>query len=435
MPVTRPISDEVSATVAAVRRETERSSARVRLAAMLALGLLLGVLIATSNRFIPFLAGAYALNLGLSVAAVRLADTAFRPWMPWALTSLDAVLLLGLLALGPFGQLLPAAFTPALSASWALFLLIALAALRADGPALVLYATAVLACGLALLMVFDPVPPGPPDAVAEALRSPVGGAFNPEPNTLRVTLLVLTGLVLALGAHRARRTLHRAVALARERQNLARHFSAPLADEIANRDHADLRRGRQQAVGIVFADIRGFTAMSEALDAADVVELLDAFRSRARTAIEGHGGVVDKFIGDAVMGVFGVPTPDGREAANTVAAARALSATMEAWSAKRQRAGIAPVSVGVGAHHGLAFVGAVGDEERAEFTVIGDAVNVAQRIEEATKGTQASLLVSHDLLAAAGIEGEIGLWIEFPHGPIRGRLGTVRLFRAADEAP
>ena len=99
---------------------------------------------------------------------------------------------------------------------------------------------------------------------------------------------------------------------------------------------------------MLFADIRGFTALSESVAAEEVVQLLGAFRSRAREVIEGHGGVVDKFVGDAAMGVFGTPVPDGREAANTLAAALALRDVMLVWGRERERAGLGPRRSGSG---------------------------------------------------------------------------------------
>jgi hypothetical protein len=141
-------SDAVGAAVAEARREAERSGALARLAVLLVVGALLGAIVAGSGGFNAFLASAFALNVALSAAAVVLTGrSVFRPWMPWLLTTLDAVLALGILEVGPLPSLLPGAYVPALTFSWALFLLIALAALRADGPGLVLYATALLAGG------------------------------------------------------------------------------------------------------------------------------------------------------------------------------------------------------------------------------------------------------------------------------------------------
>ena len=127
--------------------------------------------------------------------------------------------------------------------------------------------------------------------------------------------------MLALAVFRARLTLVRAVTTARERGNLARHFAQPVASILAAQSSAALRQGQQQPATVLFADIRGFTAMAEALAPADLARLLSAFRRRATRAIERHGGIVDKFIGDAVMAVFGVPEPGPNDARNALHAA------------------------------------------------------------------------------------------------------------------
>ena len=143
--------------------------------------------------------------------------------------------------------------------------------------------------------------------------------------------------------------------------------------------------------------------MSEALDPAAIAGFLASFRCRATRAIEAHGGIVDKFVGDNVMGVFGVPIATPADAANALAAGRALQAEIAAWNEKRRDAGRRQVSIGTGIHYGQVFVGVIEAGERLEFTVIGDAVNTAHRIEEMTKATNWPLLVSAELLDAAKI--------------------------------
>src|SRR6202049_4613783 len=139
------------------------------------------------------------------------------------------------------------------------------------------------------------------------------------------------------------------------------------------------------------------------LDPEAIVEFLASFRNRAMRAIEAHGGIVDKFVGDDVMGVFGVPIATSEDAANALAAGRALQAEIAAGNEKRRYAGRRPVSIGIGIHYGRVFAGVIEGGKRLEFTVIGDAVNTAHRIEELTKATGWPLLVSAELLEATNI--------------------------------
>jgi adenylate cyclase len=275
------------------------------------------------------------------------------------------------------------------------FLLLALTTLRYNGW-LVLYATALFVGGLVAMMALRPGLPG---------RSPVEvlpNLFGPERNIMRVLVLASAGFVLALAVFRARLTLVRAVTNERERTNLARHFARPVASILAAQGSAALRQGRQQPATVLFADIRGFTARAEALPPPELARFMSAFRRRATRAIELHSGIIDKFIGDAVMAIFGVPEPSPSDAANAVRAALALLNEIDDWNHQAAAEGLPSVCLGVGVHHGLVFAGALGDEARLEFTVIGDAVNVAQRIEELTRTLGMNLLVSGEVLQAAG---------------------------------
>ena len=208
-----------------------------------------------------------------------------------------------------------------------------------------LYAPALLADGLALIIFSDPPPPGT-DGVA-AFGPRLAGVFEGGDNAVRVALLALSGLVLAFGALRAAHAPP-----GRGARPRAGEPGAPLLATDRGRDPAGQHRRAgprpPSGLGVLFADIRGFTALSEGVAAEEVVQLLGAFRSRAREVIEGHGGVVDKFIGDAVMGVFGTPVPDGREATNTLAAALALRDVMLVWGRERERAGLGPRRSGSG---------------------------------------------------------------------------------------
>jgi class 3 adenylate cyclase len=145
-------------------------------------------------------------------------------------------------------------------------------------------------------------------------------------------------------------------------------------------------------------------------------------------AIEAHGGIVDKFVGDDVMGVFGVPNATPGDAANALAAGRALQAEIAAWNEKRRCAARRPVSIGIGIHYGQVFAGVIEGGKRLEFTVIGDAVNTAHRIEELTKTAGWPLLVSVELLEAAKTPCPSRDCHPLPAQMVRGRKEPLRVF-------
>jgi adenylate cyclase len=404
----------------------ERSAAGLRLCVLVGIGLVLLGLGSISGMYRGWIATVYALNLGVSVAAVVLARaTVFRSWVPWVVATLDAAVVLGVMMFSDFTEHASTAYAPALAISWAIFLLLALTAMQFK-PALVIYLGGLLVAGLAIGMALDthPAAVAPTDGFGSALEL----VFGPGHNTIRLSLLALTTLITAITVARARRTLLEAVVAARRSTNLSRYLPSGLVPLLADAEVEALKHGRRQHAAILFADIRGFTALSESLDPAAIAEFLVSFRCRATRAIEAHGGIVDKFVGDNVMGVFGVPIAKPADAANALAAGQALQAEIEAWNAKRRDAGRRRVAVGIGIHYGQVFVGALDAGARLEFTVIGDTVNTAQRIEQLTKTTNWPLLVSAELLKAAKTAYPSRNCHPLPAQMVRGRKDALQLF-------
>jgi adenylate cyclase len=420
------LPDDVRAVLAAADLAAERTAARLRLGVLILIGLVLVGLGSLEGVYREWIVTVFALNLGVSVAAVVLANpTLFRSWAPWVVATLDAGVVLGVMMFGDFAERVSASYTPALVVSWAMFLLLALTAMRLK-PALVLYLGGLLVAGLATTMLLGThqAPLGPTDAFGATVEA----IFGPGHNAVRLSLVALTTLVMAMTVARGRRTLLEAVVAARRSANLSRYFPSGLVPLLAEADVAALKHGRRQQAAILFADIRGFTALSESSDPRAIAEFLAAFRCRATRAIEAHSGIVDKFVGDDVMGVFGVPIATPGDAAHALAAGRALQAEVAAWNEKRRRAGRRLVSIGIGIHYGQVFAGVIEGGERLEFTVIGDAVNTAHRIEELTKTTGWPLLVSAELLEATKTPGPSRDCQPLPLRMVRGRKEPLQLF-------
>ena len=164
--------------------------------------------------------------------------------------------------------------------------------------------------------------------------------------------------------------------------------------------------GSLATVTILFSDIRNFTSLSEKLSAEEVVELLNAYFSKVCDIILAHGGMIDKFIGDAVMAVFGAPLADPRHARQALASALGMvgaSQEFEGWMRKRfPRLGDWQFRIGVGLHSGPAVVGNIGSRQRLDFTVIGDTVNTASRLEGFTKEMGCPVVASQSVVDMAG---------------------------------
>ena len=158
------------------------------------------------------------------------------------------------------------------------------------------------------------------------------------------------------------------------------------------------REGSRKDVVVYFSDIRGFTDFSERHEAEEVVEMLNEYFEIMVSIIIKHGGVVDKFIGDAIMAVWGVPEASEDDANACLKACLEMREALVGFNDRRLAKGKEAMKVGMGVHCGSVISGTIGASERMEYTVIGDNVNTAARIEASTKAFGADLLVSNDLM-------------------------------------
>ena len=185
--------------------------------------------------------------------------------------------------------------------------------------------------------------------------------------------------------------------------------------------------GEEREVTILFSDLRNFTGLSESLVPAEVLALLNRYLDRMSTIVEEHHGVVDKYIGDAIMALFGAPVDDPAAADHALAAALAMNAALGTLNNELAAEGQPQLAVGIGINTAPVVAGNMGSRRRLNYTVIGDGVNVAARLQALTKepGYQARILISESTLRAARDQyatralGEVA---------VRGRAGTVRLF-------
>lgn len=222
-----------------------------------------------------------------------------------------------------------------------------------------------------------------------------------------ITIALVTG-ILAVAVVRARGTLLTAASEGSAKRNLSRFFDSNVAAHITGSDH-DLEpgEGQQRNAAVVFFDIRGFTAISDQLDTRGLVRLLSEYQSRLVPLVQDNGGVIDKFLGDGVMATFGAVVPNRTYARDALQSIEAVIETVDAWNADRERSGDFPVRVNASAASGSLIFAAVGDERRLEYTVIGDTVNLAAKLEKHSKQEAARAVVStkvFDLAVEQGFE-------------------------------
>src|SRR5260370_29459769 len=145
---------------------------------------------------------------------------------------------------------------------------------------------------------------------------------------------------------------------------------------------------------VLFGDVRGFTTISEAMQPEQVVELLSEFFDRMVEVVLGNQGTIDKFLGEGMMVIFGAPLDDPYQEEHAVAAALEMQKELETLCVKWQAEGLPRVRMGIGINSGSAVVGNIGSEEHMEYTAIGDTVNLASRLESATKELDAEIIFS-----------------------------------------
>ncbi len=214
----------------------------------------------------------------------------------------------------------------------------------------------------------------------------------------------VAGLALRLrGSERRRRELKRM---------FGRYVSDDVVDHLLRSEHAPDLGGEEREVTVLFSDIRNFTTLSERMDAHMVVEMLNEWFSRVNGPILDSGGTIDKYIGDAIMALFGAPVghPDhARRALRAAAAMNEQAGLMRTWMKQRHPDLELPgFGIGVGLHSGRAVSGNIGSPQRMEFTTIGDTVNAASRIEGLTKAMGATVVISREVVDAAGVPLQLG---------------------------
>jgi len=163
--------------------------------------------------------------------------------------------------------------------------------------------------------------------------------------------------------------------------------------------------GQRSHAAILFVDIRGFTTLCEHSSPQQVMGLLNRYYAEVSAAVHRYGGSIDKFIGDGVLATFGVPQPLPQAERSALEAAQDLLLRLQRFNAELRARGHAPLQIGVGVHAGEVLVGYVGTRKRRDFTVIGDTVNIAARLQELSKTLGHPVICSQAVAAAVGFGG------------------------------
>jgi adenylate cyclase len=287
------------------------------------------------------------------------------------------------------------------------FILIALRALRFECR-YVLLAGAAAALGWLAVIAYAVLG-------AEAGAMPITRSFTEYATSNKILLgaefdkiisLLMVAAILAVVVSRARRLLLAATTEHQAGLELARFFPPEVAATIKGAEVAIAPgEGELRPAAILFLDLRGFTRLSATMTPRDVMRLLGEYQSRLVPVIQRHGGSIDKYLGDGILASFGVVRPSPTFAADALQAIDELLAAAEAWRAEREAAGQPAPIIGAGLAVGTVTFGAIGSADRLEYTVIGDAVNLAAKLEAHTKVEQCRALTTREALALARAQG------------------------------
>lgn len=248
-------------------------------------------------------------------------------------------------------------------------------------------------------------------AAALAAGSPITGLPLPvflHPNFMAwfqlvnqvVLTLIITGLITA-AVWRARRHMVRQVNAEAARSSLQRYVSPDVAERLARQGAEKLGQPAVRKVAVLFVDIVDFTGLTEKAPPEQVIALLKSFQTRALEIVFAHGGTLDKFLGDGLMATFGTLDEEADCACRAICCAVRLKSAIADEEWQSMPAWPTRLRIGVGVHYGDAVVGNLGGGQRLEFTVVGDTVNVASRLERLTRQHAVAVAISHDAVTAA----------------------------------
>ena len=246
-------------------------------------------------------------------------------------------------------------------------------------------------------------------------------------NLARAVVMIFCGGIAAFVASKYRENLEEVLNQIQRNLEVKSIFGQHVSPAVAERlmSENQLPETETKHVAIMFLDIRGFTAFSETHEPSEVVAFLNSIFGFMIEQVNLHDGVINKFLGDGFMAVFGAPFSNELCSGDAVKAALAIHDTL---NAKKLSGEIGDCEIGIGIHCGTVVTGNVGSDLRKEFTIIGDVVNVASRIEAQNKPLNAHILVSQDVWEEADLQEEVD-GRSVPDVRLPGRQRSVNLFR------
>ncbi len=215
----------------------------------------------------------------------------------------------------------------------------------------------------------------------------------------------------------------------RMKSTMSRYMDPELADRLLSDRNQDILGGRSLRATVLFSDIRSFTTLTEELGAQGTVSLLNEYFTIMVDCIGREGGMLDKFIGDALMAGFGIPIPGDNDEDSGVRAAISMIRELNQWNQARTAAGKLPLNIGIGVNTDMVVSGNIGSPKRMDFTMVGDGVNLAARLESACKQYGTRILISET--TCAGLKGTYRIR-DVDDVIVKGKSKPVRIYEVLD---
>jgi len=391
------LPERVRAAIAETQAQGEIMVGWFQLGLFLVFSTLYAVSPKTFDASMTFAPVPWALGLYGAFTAIRL-WLAIRHRLPEWFVALsvvvDMALLLGLIWSFHLQYRQPAAFYLKAPTLLYIFIFIALRALRFDTRYVIL-SGAVGALGWLGLVIYAATDPQGMPATRDYVHYMTSASILWGAEIDKMISIVLVTALLAVALARARRVLEIATSEGAAARDLKRFFAPEIAQRIVGAE-TEVRPGEGELrdAATLFVDLRGFTPLARTMSPDELVGFLTEYQARIVPCIRDAGGRVDKFLGDGIMASFGAVQPSTTYAADALRAVEAVLDEAAAWMEERHARGLAVAGVGAAVAVGPVVFGAVGDSARLEYTVIGDAVNLAAKLEKHTKAERVRALTA-----------------------------------------
>ena len=405
----RELPVRVLRTIAEQQDASERLIGWFQLAVIVLFGLLYLLSPKTFSPDAPFAPVPWVLGTYFLFTVLRLAIS-YRGTVPgavlYASTVIDMLLLLGLIWSFHIQYMQPPSFYLKAPTTLYVFIFIALRALRFEAR-FVIVAGVVAALGWTVLAGYALYAGQAQGMLTRdyVLYMTTNSILIGAELDKIVSILTVTAII-AVAITRARRLLVRSVAEGAAAADLSRFFSPEIAQQItASEEAVTVGHGQVREAAILNCDIRGFTTYANTVAPNVLIGTLTEYQRLLVPLIQDRGGAIDKFMGDGILATFGAAVPTGTYAADALRAVDAIMDAAESWNREREQAGLAPVRIGAAVAAGRIVFGAVGDDTRLEYTVIGEPVNLSAKLEKHTKAERVRALADRETYECALRQG------------------------------